>query len=99
MRILSSLLCLVLAMPAFAGPIEGKVESALAAESRPDSDRARDDNRKPLETLQFFGLEDDMRVLDLMSSWTSHLPETARPASVSETSKRRRSDVSALVST
>lgn len=66
MRILSSLLCLVLAMPAFAGPIEGKVESALAAESRPDSDRARDDNRKPLETLQFFGLEDDMRVLELM---------------------------------
>jgi predicted methyltransferase len=65
-RILSSLLCLVLAMPAFAGPIEGKVESALAAESRPDSDRARDDNRKPLETLQFFGLEDDMRVLELM---------------------------------
>jgi predicted methyltransferase len=65
-RILSSLLCLMLAMPAFAGPIEDKVESALAAESRPDSDRARDENRKPLETLQFFGLEDDMRVLELM---------------------------------
>ena len=28
-------------------------------------------------------VKDGMRVLDLMSSWTSHLPETARPAAVS----------------
>ncbi|HEX5788675.1 MAG TPA: hypothetical protein VFY03_10870 [Woeseiaceae bacterium] len=46
--------------------IDAKVEAAMAAESRPQADRDRDDNRKPLETLGFFGLEDDMRVLELM---------------------------------
>ena len=51
--------------PLAAGPIDDKVEAALAAESRPQADRDRDRNRRPLETLNFFGLEDDMRVLEL----------------------------------
>ncbi len=46
--------------------IDAKVEAALAAESRPEADRVRDGNRRPLETLKFFGLEDDMRVLELL---------------------------------
>lgn len=66
MRLLTTLFFVVLVTPALAGPIAEKVEGALAAESRPEADRARDDNRKPLETLQFFGLEDDMRVLELL---------------------------------
>ena len=46
--------------------IDAKVEAALAAEARPEADRVRDRNRRPLETLKFFGLEDDMRVLELL---------------------------------
>jgi predicted methyltransferase len=49
-----------------ANEIDMKVESALAAESRPDTDRERDRNRRPNETLSFFGLKDDMRVLELL---------------------------------
>ncbi len=49
-----------------ANEIESKVNAALAAESRPMADRVRDDNRAPLETLNFFGMKDDMRVLELI---------------------------------
>lgn len=49
-----------------ANAIDEKVAAALAAESRPAADVLRDKNRKPLETLQFFGLEDDMKVLELL---------------------------------
>lgn len=49
-----------------AGEIDEKVEAALAAESRPAMDRDRDRNRRPLETLNFFGMKDDMRVLELL---------------------------------
>lgn len=46
--------------------IDAKVIAALADEARPAEDRERDDNRRPLETLNFFGLKDDMRVLELI---------------------------------
>lgn len=49
-----------------ANEIDGKVAAALAAESRPAADRERDRNRMSLETLNFFGLKDDMRVLELL---------------------------------
>jgi len=49
-----------------ANEIDSKVAIALAADSRPQADRDRDHNRKPLETLKFFGLKDDMRVLELL---------------------------------
>lgn len=49
-----------------AAEIDSKVQAALAAESRPAADRERDRNRRPLATLKFFGLQDDMRVLELM---------------------------------
>ena len=57
-----------------AGTID-KIKSAIADERRPDTDRARDKNRKPLETLQFLGLEEDMRVLELMpgGGWYTRL--------------------------
>ncbi len=66
MRILIITMLLVLALPAAAGDIEAKVNAALAAESRPAADAERDRNRRPLQTLNFFGLEDDMRVLELL---------------------------------
>ena len=49
-----------------ANDIDAKVEDAQAAESRPEADRDRDRNRMPLQTLNFFGLKDDMRVLELL---------------------------------
>ena len=51
---------------AWAGEIDAKVEAALAADIREEADRERDANRKPLETLQFFGLTDDLDVLELL---------------------------------
>ena len=49
-----------------ANEIDAKVEAALAAEARPDKDRMRDENRMPVETLNFFGLKDNMRVIELI---------------------------------
>jgi len=66
LRILITLFSMCLALPAFAGDIEAKVNAALDADSRPAADRERDRNRRPLQTLEFFGLEDDMRVLELL---------------------------------
>jgi predicted methyltransferase len=67
LRALLAFTLLLLASHAFAAnEIDDKVEAALAAESRPAADRERDRNRRALETLNFFGLKDDMRVLELI---------------------------------
>ena len=46
--------------------ISAAVEAALAADVRSEQERGRDANRLPLQTLQFFGLEADMTVLELV---------------------------------
>ncbi len=67
MKLLITFLLLSLTIVAqAANEIDSKVNAALAAESRPQADRDRDWNRMPLDTLKFFGLKDDMRVLELM---------------------------------
>ena len=66
MRTLIAVCLSCIAVSVQAGAIDDKVNAALAAEGRPAADAARDDNRLPLETLKFFGLEDDMRVLELL---------------------------------
>jgi predicted methyltransferase len=67
MKVLLTIVLLSLVGVAYAeNEIDAKVEAALADESRPAEDRMRDRNRRPLETLTFFGLKDDMRVLELM---------------------------------
>ncbi len=67
MKILLALIMLsVTGLVQAANEIDMKVEAALAAESRPEADRVRDDNRLPLETLNFFGMKDNMRVLELL---------------------------------
>ncbi len=43
-----------------------KIYEQLASASRTDEDRARDSNRKPVQTLEYFGLQDDMTVVELM---------------------------------
>ncbi|MCB1693778.1 MAG: class I SAM-dependent methyltransferase [Pseudomonadales bacterium] len=47
-------------------PTAAKITAALGDARRTDSDTARDENRKPLETLEFFGLRDNMTVLELV---------------------------------
>ena len=55
-----------LAATASAGEIDDKVQAALASDIRTEAETARDANRRPLETLKFFGLADDMHVLELV---------------------------------
>lgn len=52
-----------------------KLAAALDADIRSAEERARDDNRLPRETLAFFGLRDDMRVLELFpgTGWYTKL--------------------------
>ena len=45
---------------------EAKIKAAMADERRSEKETARDKNRKPVETLKFFGLRDDMTVLELI---------------------------------
>jgi len=67
LRALLALTLIILAGNSLAAnEIDSKVEAALAADARPQTDRDRDRNRRPLETLNFFGLKDDMRVLELI---------------------------------
>ncbi|MBT8099259.1 MAG: methyltransferase [Gammaproteobacteria bacterium] len=63
---LGVLICCLAGLAHADNAIDAKVNAALAAENRPAADRERDDNRQPLETLHFFGLKDDMRVLELI---------------------------------
>lgn len=46
--------------------VKEKIEAALTDKSRPEKDVVRDKNRKPIETLEFFGLRDDMKVVELI---------------------------------
>ena len=76
MRVLFALILVFAAGHAFAAnEIDSKMEAALAAESRPEADRVRDRNRRPLQTLNFFGLKDNMRVLELIpgGGWYTRL--------------------------
>lgn len=80
-----SLLCaLALPAPALAAEndLETRLKEAMASDIRTDAERARDANRKPIETLQFFGLEPDMRVLELVpgGGWYTKLLEHALSA-------------------
>jgi len=43
-----------------------KIRAAMAAEIRSEAETARDPNRKPVETLQFLGLRDDMKLVELL---------------------------------
>ena len=68
MRILFVCIIAGLSLGAFAqdDSVEAKIKEAMAADIRSEADLARDRNRKPVETLEFFQLSDDMRVLELV---------------------------------
>jgi predicted methyltransferase len=61
--------------PAYADDVTAKLEAAMQSEARSTADMQRDTNRKPVKTLAFFGLRDDMRVLELFpgSGWYTSL--------------------------
>jgi len=66
-KVLFTIVLLLVTPFAFADDaIDAKVETALAADARPQADRDRDRNRWPLATLTFLGMTDDMRVLELL---------------------------------
>lgn len=46
--------------------LRASLEAAMASDIRTPEERARDAQRKPVETLEFFGLREDMRVLELL---------------------------------
>ena len=46
--------------------VETKVKAAMEADIRTESDVERDRNRSPVATLEFFGLRDDMKVVELL---------------------------------
>lgn len=47
-------------------PLGVKIQAALESEIRSEAERARDRNRMPIQTLEFFQMRDDMRVLELV---------------------------------
>ena len=68
MRLIAGSLLLLLALNVYSqeSVVEAKIRSAMSADIRSESDTARDRNRRPVETLAFFQLRDDMRVLELL---------------------------------
>lgn len=69
---------LLLLLPSFASAddlFSERIRDAMAAESRPAEDTERDRNRRPVETLEFFGIEADMKVLELIpgGGWYTRL--------------------------
>ncbi|HMB59165.1 MAG TPA: hypothetical protein VKN35_04560 [Xanthomonadales bacterium] len=81
MKTLISVLILAFAASAMAQSTDDysatreKIQAAMAADSRSEADTARDDNRMPVETLEFFGLRDDMKVVELFpgGGWYTQL--------------------------
>jgi predicted methyltransferase len=59
-------LCLLATASIATADLTETLTAAMASETRSEAERARDANRKPIETLQFFGLREDMRVLELI---------------------------------
>ena len=69
MKILLSVLLMFSASLAFADDfdaVEAKLKTALDADIRSDAEKERDRNRKPIDTLKFFGLRDDMKIVELL---------------------------------
>ena len=47
-------------------PLQQKIQQAMQSDIRTPAEVARDRNRNPIRTLDFFGLRDDMTVLELI---------------------------------
>ena len=56
-------------------PLQQSIYAAMQSEIRSDAERARDRNRQPMQVLEFFRLEEDMTVLEILpfSGWYTKL--------------------------
>jgi len=69
MKYFLSLLLMFSAGLAFASDfdaVEAKLKTALASDIRTDAEKERDRNRRPIQTMEFFGLRDDMKIIELL---------------------------------
>jgi len=69
MKFFLSVLLMVSAGMAFADDfdaVEAKLKTAMKADIRTDAEKERDRNRKAVQTLKFFGLRDDMKIVELI---------------------------------
>ena len=68
MRLVVLVLSLFISAGLFAqdGGVADKIRAAMESDVRSEADLVRDRNRMPVETLEFFGLEDDMRVMEML---------------------------------
>ena len=69
MKYLLSALLMISASMAIADDfdaVEAKLKDAMAADIRTDAEKERDRNRRPVDTLEFFGLRDDMKIVELL---------------------------------
>ena len=48
------------------GGLEDTIKAAMASDIRTEAETERDRNRRPVETLEFFGLASDMKVVELL---------------------------------
>lgn len=48
--------------------LRSRLEAAMAAEARPADDKAIDANRRPIEVLEFFRVQDGMTVLEVVAA-------------------------------
>lgn len=55
--------------------VETKLKAAMSADGRPEGDIKRDRNRKPIQTLKFLGLRDNMKVIEIIpgGGWYTRL--------------------------
>ncbi len=55
--------------------VEAKLKAAMASDVRSERELQRDHNRMPVETLRFFGLRDNMRIIELIpgGGWYTRL--------------------------
>ena len=68
-KIMKVLLLLLISFTSFAADfkaVEEKLKTALKSEIRTDAEKERDRNRRPVSTLKFMGLSDDMKVAELI---------------------------------
>jgi len=69
MKYLLSALLIVFAGQVFADDFDAtkaKLEKAMESDIRTDKDTDRDRNRRPVQTLEFFGFRDNMKVVELL---------------------------------
>ena len=65
--LMATVAALLAGLAAFASAdLTDALEAAMASDTRSEAEVARDKNRLPIETLSFFGLTQDMRVLELL---------------------------------